>query len=580
MKTRFAGIILFTSALLVVSCTSESPPPEASLLLSGGTVLTLDPDRPTAGAVAVRGERIVAIGDDAEIARYRGPGTEEIDLGGGVLVPGFVDHHVHLLNLGLSLLNAAEDERLFLDLSGLDRERIAERIADRAGSTPDGQWILGKGWSQGAWGESALPVDDPLTAAAPDHPVYLSRVDGHAAWVNAAALAAAGIDSSTPDPHGGVIVRRPGGAPSGVLLERANELVQGLLPQPSGAEVKEAFRLACDALARQGVVEAFDAGFLPMPGVVGLGFDLGRVLDLLRDVDAEAPLPIDVRLMIPAPSALADRILASPDAFRELSPRLGVTHLKLFADGALGSRGGAMTAPYADDPLTTGVPRMTPAEIRDLANAALEAGLDIAVHAIGDAAVRDTLDVFEALLAARADLDPARLRIEHFSFSSRGDQERAVQLGIVLSVQPGFVAPGDDGLAMEDSRVGQEDTDRVYAWGSLSALGARLAFGSDLFTAPGAPLATFHAAVTRQNALGRPPGGWHPAERLDRDTALRLSTTVSSLGDSPARSSALRAGSAASFVVLSQNPLTANADSLQSTTVSAVVRRGVVTSRP
>ncbi len=565
---------LLAPALLAAGCGLATP--EASLIVAGGDIVTLDPDRPRARALAVRGERILAVGDETEIARYRGRETVELALAGRAVVPGFVDHHVHLLNLGLSLLNAAEGERLFIDLSGLDRERIAARIAERAATTPRGTWILGKGWSQGAWGETALPSHEILTAAAPEHPVFLSRVDGHAGWVNAAALAAAGIDAQTPDPPGGAFLRSADGAPTGLLLERANEPVQELLPALTDPDVMRAFRLATEALARQGVVAAFDAGFLPMPGVVGLGLDLGRYLDLLGDTDELAPLPIDVNVMLPAPSHLAVEALAAPEEFRRLSPRLAVTHLKLFADGALGSRGGALTRPYADDPATRGVPRMTRAEIHRWSAEALAAGFDVAVHAIGDAAVRDALAVFGELLAAQPDLDPGRLRIEHFSFAARDDLELAARLGVVLSVQPGFVAPGDDGLAMEDARIGSPDSERVYAFGSLEALGARLAFGSDLFTAPGAPLATFHSAVTRQNANGRPPDGWHPAERLARYDALRLSTTLQPAGGGPPRAAVLAAGAPATFVILSADPLAAPADQLLSTAVEVVVKRGKI----
>lgn len=281
--------------------------------------------------------------------------------------------------------------------------------------------------------------------------------------------------------------------------------------------------------------------------------------------------------MVVAPTPLAAEVLAAPERFRELSPRVGVTHLKLFADGALGSRGAATREPYADDPTTRGVIRMTAGELRHWSSAALAAGFDVAVHAIGDAAIGSVLDVFAELLTAEPGLDPGRLRLEHFSFASRADMERAARLGVVLSVQPGFVAPDDSGRAMEDARVGPERSERVYAWGTLRSLGAPLAFGSDLFTVPGPPLATFHAAVTRQNLGGLPAAGWHPAERLPREAALRLLATPFPAGGGGAKAAALVEGAAADLAILSADPLTAGAAELPEITVDATLREGVLT---
>ncbi len=253
-----------------------------------------------------------------------------------------------------------------------------------------------------------------------------------------------------------------------------------------------------------------------------------------------------------------------------------MTHLKLFADGALGSRGAATREPYADDPTTTGVARMGAGEIREWASRALAAGLDVAVHAIGDAAVGGTLEVFGELLGRQPELDPGRLRIEHFSFASRADMELAARLGVVLSVQPGFVAPGDDGVAMEDARVGRQASAQVYAWESLRRLGARLAFGSDLFASPGPALATFHAAVTRANAGGLPADGWHPAERLPREAALRLLTTRHAPGGRAAPGMLVE-GASADLVVLSADPLAADGAELPAIAVEATIERGRVT---
>jgi predicted amidohydrolase YtcJ len=551
-------------------------PPPAALVITGGRILTLG-EPPAAEAIAVGEGRILAIGDRAEVERLRGPDTADYDLAGRVLAPAFIDHHVHLLNLGFALLYRAEPSPAFIDLAGLgSQSAIADEVRERATALPEGAWILGQSWSQGAWGASALPNDQALSTAAPDNPVFLTRVDGHAGWVNHEALRAAGIDAATPDPPGGVIRRNPDHTPSGVLLERANELLRPVLPEPSPAEIRRAFRLAAEALAAQGVTEVFDAGFLGLPGIVDLKLDLERYLKLLVEADLEAPLPLRVHLMVPAPSTLFDRIAADPSSFRQLTPRIGVTHVKLFADGALGSRGAWLSHPYADDPTTAGIERMSGEEITREATTALDAGLDVAIHAIGDAAVKLALDVYAEILRERPQLDPRRLRIEHFSYARPEDFDRAAALGIVLAVNPDFVAPDDHGLAMEDARVGTENSDRVYALGRLSAAGARLAFGSDYFTAPGEPLLGFYAATTRSNGNGLPPDGWHPNERLSRMESLRIQTRLWPAGGGGPERGQLAVGGRADLVVLSGDPLTVDPSAILGIAVEATFADGAM----
>jgi predicted amidohydrolase YtcJ len=570
-------------AVALLAACAAPPAPEgaegqaANWIFRDGPIVSLDGGPPVA-ALAVAGGRIGALGELDAVMAHRGPDTVVFDLDGRALAPAFVDHHVHLLNLGLSLLEAEAPSPAFIDLAGLaSPEAIAAEVAARAARVPAGEWILGKGWSQGAWGAAELPDHAVLSAAAPDHPVFLARADGHAGWVNTAALGLAGIDGGTADPPGGAIRRRADRSPSGVLLERANELVRAWLPEPSDERVRRAFRLATEALAAQGVTEVYDAGFLGPPGVVDLSLDLGRYARLLAAEDRAAPLPLRVHLMVPAPSDLAARIAADPEPWRQLSPRVGVTHFKLFADGALGSRGGWLSAPYSDDPTTSGVQRMTRQEIETQAAAALDAGLDVATHAIGDAAVGRVLDVYAALLAARPGLDPARLRIEHLSLASAADLERAGRLGVVLSVNPDFVAPDDAGRAMEDGRLGAERSQRVYALGSLARHGGRLAFGSDYFTTPFAPLFGFYTATTRKNADGLPPDGWHPAERLDRLESLRVQTRLWPAGGGAPRRGRLAEGATADLVVLSEDPLTVPEAAILDIAVDATMLGGELT---
>ena len=540
------------------------------ILFRGGTVITADPDGRTADMLAIRADRIALIGDSGTL--NPAAGYVPVDLRGAVVAPAFVDHHIHLFNVGLALLNERENQRLFLDLS--DAASLAEveaRVRGRAESTEPGQWILGTGWSQAAWGVERLPTHDALSRAAPNHPVFLVRVDGHAGWANRAAMRAAGIDHSTPDPPSGTIVRLSGGEPSGVLLERANELISPLVPALSDAEIEQAFGLAVAAMTARGVREVYDAGFLAYPGVVALNVDFGRYVALLERVDSTDPLPLTVNLMVPAPSALAESLTSHPDRYPVRSPRLRITHLKLFADGALGSRGAALSHPYADDRSTSGVYRMDTDGILREARRALDAGLGVATHAIGDGAVHRTLDAYEQLLTERAALDPRRLRIEHFSYAQQRDFERAVRMGIVLSIQSSFNSSPDERPSFGERRVGAENASRVYAWDRLERMGALLAEGSDYFTAAGPPLLGVHAAWTRANAVGMRDGG--PAGRL---VAFRQHTALYRADGGPPTGGWLATTRPADLVILSADPLSVAEPDVLSIAVLATIHAGRV----
>jgi len=558
---------LYLALLFATGCGGATRP-TGELVLSGGTIVTLDGGQAAASSLVIREGRIAAIGDGVETGA---PRARVLHLNDAVVLPALVDHHVHLFNAGLALLNQREGERFLLDLgAATSLEEIAARVRARAATLPAGSWITGAWWSQAAWGTQAMPSHQVLSAAAPDHPVYLARTDGHAGWLNAQAMALAGIDATSPEPYGGAISRDPSGAPTGILLERANELVAPLVPPLSDDDVMAAFRAGAEALAERGVVEIYDAGVLPVPGVVALNADFGRYLSLLQRADSAAALPLRINLMIPAPSPLADSLTATTDSARVLSPRIRITHLKLFADGALGSRGAALTHPYADDPHTHGVPRMTTEEITALSLRAVDAGLGVAIHAIGDEAVKRALDACERVLQARSGLDPGRLRIEHFSYAREEDFGRAVRLGLVLSIQSNFNSPAGEVPTFGGMRVGMANDPRVYAWDRLERMGARLAEGSDDFTRPGPALAGFIAGLTLHNAVGdsRPD----PDARL---LAWRMQATrvAPEGGAVPA---AIQVGGAADLVILSGNPLAVPRSELAELRVLATISAGRV----
>lgn len=542
-------------------------------IYAGGDIVTLDAEQPSPEALAVQDGVIAAVGARDELTSAFGDATR-IDLAGGCLIPALVDHHLHLTAIGLALLNQEEDERLFLDLGGCpSADAIIALVTERAAEVTPGDWILGMGWNQHDWGTPELPDAVVLSEAVPNHPVFLVRIDAHSAWVNRAALEVAGIEAAAHDPHGGRILRLADGSPSGILLERAVEAVLEEIPVVAGWEVREAFHRAATALAARGVTEVFDAGFMAAPAIVGMTVDFELMLELLLWADAEEPLAVDVNLMVPAPSLLADKIVADPDTYRALTERVRVTHIKLYADGAFGSRGAALTHPYADDATTAGFMRMSDEEIEQETRRALEAGLGISTHAIGDDAVHRVLAAYCRVADSLGDVAPGRLRIEHFGYSSLQDQQLAAERGFLLVAQPNFIDPADDGKAMEDWRLGAANAPRAYPWKSLLDAGASLALSSDYYVAPGPPLLDLYAVHTRANRDGLPEGGWQPQERLSREAALRLATTLHR-GDGSLRFPTLHPGSPADFVVLSDNPLTCAASALLDITVLRTLRRG------
>lgn len=458
----------------------------------------------------------------------------------GVRLPAFVDHHVHVFNVGWWILQSQRKPASYVSAGGLKSEgEVVARAAASAKAAPSA-WVTGFGWSQDAWGTPVLPTLDALSNAVPQVPVAMARTDGHALWVNRAALTRAGLADIA----------------GGVLLERASEPVLALIPAPPDSDIVQAWRLGAEALADRGVLRAYDAGVLALPGIAALNTDFARYVHLLAESDRARPLPMSISLMIPAPSPFAEQVLAMSSTDRRLSPNVAITHLKLFADGALGSRGAALSQPYADDPHTAGVLRMKSGEIADWTRRALDAGLDVATHAIGDRAVHEVLDAYETVLRERPGVAPTRLRIEHFSFASDSDFARAVRLGVALSVQSNFNTPRGVSPTFAEQRLGVARSANVYDWERLARMGAVLVEGSDYFGEPGAPLLGVYSGVVGVHALGA--RGDTPAVRRE---LLRLNSTWLAPGgilEAPASPD----DSASSYVLLSADPVTVPAESL------------------
>jgi len=467
-------------------------------------------------------------------ARDKRPKTEyQIDGQGRTMIPGLIDAHLHVMAIGFGALT--------LDLS--ETRSLAEaqaKIRAYAAAHPDRAWIIGRGWNQELWGLGRFPTAAELDAAVASRPVWLERVDGHAGWANSAALAAAGVSGATRDPAGGRIERLAGGKPAGVLVDNAADLVGRAVPAPRAVDRDLAFDTAQRLLVARGLTAVADMGTrIEDWQAYRRAGDVGRLKLRLMSYAAG----IDSLLLIggsePGPWLYDDR--------------LHLNGVKLYLDGALGSRGAWLKAPYADDPGNTGLPLLGEAQLKNLMSRAAMDGYQVAVHAIGDRANAELIDAIEDLAATYK--GDRRWRIEHAQIVDPVDIPRIGRLGIIASMQP--IHQVSD-RTMAEARLGPNRLAGAYAWNSIAAAGSRLAFGSDAPVELPDPFAGIAAALTREDSQGRPAGGWQPQERIDRAAALAGYTTgAAAAGLAETRFGRLAPGLRADFVFIDVDPLLA-----------------------
>ncbi|HUQ05057.1 MAG TPA: amidohydrolase [Kofleriaceae bacterium] len=462
----------------------------------GGDIVTNNPDQPRVTALALRGNRVLAVGDDAAVRALVGPETRVVELAGKTVTPGLVDGHCHLYGMG----TAAEQ----VNLKGMaSAQAAAEAVAAAAKGRPAGEWIAGRGWDQNPWG-GEFPTRATLDALLGDRPVMLRRVDGHASWVNTAALKLAGVTRATPDPAGGKIVRDASGEPTGVFIDAAMDLVDKHVPAPTREARERRIRAAADLAVSVGLT-----------GVHEMGIEDATV-EVYRELGRAGELPLRVNAYLEGSPAIA-RTLGE----REVEPDDGDAYfslvgMKLFADGALGSRGAALAADYTDDEGNRGLWVTQPADLKEATIAASAAGWQVATHAIGDAAVHATLDAYEAAEASQQGTD-LRLRVEHAQIMTPDDIERLARLGVIASMQPTH-ATSD--MPWAEQRIGPERIKGAYAWRSVLAAGGLIVAGSDFPVEEVSPMFGLYAAVTRQDPKGSPAEGWYPAQRMTLEEAI------------------------------------------------------------
>ncbi|HEX2251677.1 MAG TPA: amidohydrolase [Thermoanaerobaculia bacterium] len=527
--------LLVLAATLLAPALPTFAEDAADLLLTHGVFYPVEPATSVVGSLAVRDGRIAYLGPDDGAAAFRGPGTEVIDLGGRAVTPGLIDAHSHLLGLGAALAQVD-----LVDTTSY--EEVVSRVAAAAAETPAGTWVRGRGWDQNDWpGERDFPEHGPLSRAVPDHPVWLTRIDGHAALLNAAALRVLGIDAATSDPSGGRFLRDAEGRPTGVLIDNAMDVVRGRLPDPPPAEVRRQLALAARRAAELGLTTVTDMG-------VG-----DAAIAAYRELAEAGELPVRAALFLGDDAALLERWF-DHGPLLDLDGRLMVRGVKLYADGALGSRGAALVEPYSDDPANLGLLTASGEHLREVATRAVASGFQVGIHAIGDRGNLVALDALEAALAASPDADDPRLRIEHAQVMRPQDIARMARLGVIASMQPTH-ATSD--MPWAPDRLGEHRLAGAYAWREVLDAGGRLALGSDFPVERPDPLLGLHAAVTRQDLQGDPPGGWLPDQRLGRQEALRgftLDAAWSLFLDHLVGS--LEVGKRADLVVFDRDPMT------------------------
>jgi len=508
----------------------------------------MNPAQPSAEAIAIQAERIKWIGTSAEARRRFANPSRVIDLHGATVLPGLIDAHVHLLSLGQSLL------RLNLKDVADEKEAVA-LVKQRVATAAPGEWIVGWGWDEGKWA-AHYPTNEALSDASPNNPVFLVGLHTFAAWANRRALALSGINKNTTDPENGKLVRdEKTGEPTGILLNRAQELVEQHVPPLTLEQTEKAIELAARECVRNGLTSVHDARVSPL------------MLQAFRELVRQDRMPLRVYAILDG----ADQTLVKE--WLERGPEIDARHrltirgFKLFADGALGSRGAALLQPYNDAPQTKGLITTPEAEVYALTRQSLAKGFQVSTHAIGDAANRLTLDVYARALGEMPNLRDSRLRIEHAQVLAPQDIPRFAKLGIIPSMQPTHCTSD---MAWAEKRVGAERIQGAYAWRSLLKTGVHLPLSSDFPGEAVNPFYGIYAAITRQDADGNPAGGWHPEQRLTLTEALRGYTIEAAYAEFEEKAKgSIEIGKLADFTVILQDLNGAKPKEILSTKVTS-----------
>jgi predicted amidohydrolase YtcJ len=566
-RCRRGRLFLTAAVVLAAGCAAGPQAEVADLVLRNGQVVTVDDDMPEAEAIAIRGHTILAVGTDEEIARYIGRNTEVIDLNGRLAIPGFIEGHGHYMGVGQAKMN--------LDLMHVRNwDEVVGMVAAAARDIQQDAWIVGRGWHQEKWDRvpepsvEGVPVHASLDSVSPNNPVVLTHASGHASFVNKRALDLAGIDGSTPNPAGGEIVKDSNGNPTGLLRETAMGLVSGArarsesgrTAQDRDAEARRAAQLAAQAALENGITSFHDAG---------VGYS---TVDFFRTLEAENALPVRLYVMIRASNDEHERNLARYYMPAEENDYLVVRSIKVSIDGALGPHGAWLLEPYTDMPTSRGLATTPPESVVRTAELAIANGFQLNVHAIGDRANREVLDIYQRAFATTSGSRDLRWRIEHAQHLHPSDIRRFAELGVIPAMQG--VHATSDGPWIPRRLGDQRAREGAYVWRELMESGAIIANGTDAPVEDINPLASFYSSVTRRMNDGNV---FYGDQRMTRQEALRSYTLNNAYAafEEDVKGS-LRAGKLADIVVLSKNIMTVPEEEIVSARVDYTIVGGAV----
>jgi predicted amidohydrolase YtcJ len=530
MKNYFYALFATFSAFFLASCASRD---KADLIVYNGTVYTVDSTFTKATSFAVKEGKFVAIGDSATVfGKYQSDSV--VNANGQAVYPGLYDAHAHFYGLGQML-----DQADLVDTKS--PEEIIDRLKKYQSEHPDAVWIIGRGWDQNDWPVKEFPTKDILDKAFPNHPVYLTRIDGHAGWVNSKALQLAKITADTKAEGGLVVLKN--GQPTGVLVDRAQQFVRALNPQPTNEENKAILRKAQEVCFSYGLTNVGDAGVAP------------EIIDLMDSLQKAGELKIRLYPMVRISQENVDKMLKKGIY---VTDRLNVRSFKMYADGALGSRGACLLQPYSDAPGNRGFLLLSPAElenfVKQLANSEFQAN----THCIGDSANRLMLNLYAKYLKGKND---RRWRIEHAQIVDAADVAKFGEYNILPSAQPTH-ATSD--MYWAGQRLGKDREKNGYIFKTLMEQNQKIALGTDFPVEAVSPFYTFHSAVYRQDAKGFPAGGYQMEGALSREQTLRGMTIWAAYGNfEEGRLGSIEVGKAADFIILEKDLMTAPANELR-----------------
>ena len=541
--------VMLLWAMSLVAAQEQPALPKADVIFVHGNVYTgvavvsSFPAMQRVEAIAVRGDRIEAVGENADLLKLRGPQTEVIDLSGRFVMPGFNDAHLHLADAGF--------ERLTVNLVGVKSlDEFRERIRAKLDSTAPGDWILGAGWDENLWPVKALPTRWDIDEITTDHPVFLTRVDGHIAVANTRALQLASITIASRDLRGGKIDRDESGQPNGILRDRAREAVVAVLPQPTHDKRRQALEAALAAVAESGITSVQDNSD---PESSELSWEDFKILE---EIEKDGKLTARVTEWLPFDDSL-DQLETKRNAHPASDNRLHTGMLKGFMDGSLGSRTAALLEPYADDPKNSGLPRYEQAKLDDMTRERLLAGFQIGFHAIGDKGVQMALEALAAAQKAAKEKkakaadggEDYRLRIEHAQVTTPLEVAKFKDLKIIASMQPCHLLTD---MSWAEARLGAKRAAQSYAWADFLKRGVTLAFGTDYPHEPATPFRGLYAAITRSSIDGKKE--YFPEQKISTDQAIAAYTAGAAFAEFAEKDKGkLVPGMLADFVVLDRD---------------------------